>query len=242
MDKAQYLDAIRTNVDALVGAAEAAGPEANVPSCPDWTVSDLLGHIGRVQRWATACVERGEPVDREALEKPPEAAARPYWVRTGADRLLEVLGAREPDEPTWTFLGPGNVGFWHRRQACEVAIHRWDAQAAADTTEPVEFELAVDGIDEHLGLVASLASAESFGAANQTVHLHVTDAAGEWMVRIDDQGMKVTREHAKGDVAVRGPASELFLMMWGRRSPDADSIEVIGDRDALSVLLDAAKR
>ncbi len=52
MEPVQYLDAIRTNATALVDAADAAGLDAPVPTCPEWTVADLLGHIGRVHRWA----------------------------------------------------------------------------------------------------------------------------------------------------------------------------------------------
>ncbi|MFD0471692.1 hypothetical protein ACFQ0B_27820 [Nonomuraea thailandensis] len=39
------------------------------------------------------------------------------------------------------------------------------------------------------------------------------------------------RGHAKGDVAVQGPVSELLLLLYGRRSPDA--LTVHGDRALL---------
>lgn len=51
MDTPGYLDAIRSNGAALVDAAESAGLAAPVPPCPDWTVADLLGHVGRTHRW-----------------------------------------------------------------------------------------------------------------------------------------------------------------------------------------------
>ena len=47
------------------------------------------------------------------------------------------------------------------------------------------------------------------------MHVHSTDADGEWLVDFDN-GLAVTREHAKGDVAVRGPASDLMLVLYGR--------------------------
>jgi hypothetical protein len=37
----------------------------------------------------------------------------------------------------------------------------------------------------------------------------------------------VTREHAKGDVAVRGTASDLLLFLWGRLP--GERLEVLGD-------------
>lgn len=49
----------------------------------------------------------------------------------------------------------------------------------------------------------------------------------------------MTWEHAhrKGDVAVRGSASDLYLMLWGRVAPT--DVEVIGDDEFLTALLAA---
>ncbi|MEI8241095.1 MAG: maleylpyruvate isomerase family mycothiol-dependent enzyme, partial [Actinomycetota bacterium] len=61
------------------------------------------------------------------------------------------------------------------------------------------------------------------------VHIHCTDVAGEWTIRESDGGFVVTREHAKGDTAIRGAASDILLALW-RRTP-LSSVEVIGDAD-----------
>ena len=45
-------------------------------------------------------------------------------------------------------------------------------------------------------------------------------------------GFTVTAEHAKGDVAARGSASDLLLFLWGR--VPADSLEVFGDAELLA--------
>jgi uncharacterized protein (TIGR03083 family) len=128
-----YVDAVRSESAALVAAAEAAGVDAAVPSCPEWTVSDLLAHIGRVQNWAASVLERRatEPVRFRDLEKPPEdAAGRLAYARDVGARLADVLGSVAPDTPIWTFTtegyGAGTAGFWQRRQAHEAAIHRYD--------------------------------------------------------------------------------------------------------------------
>jgi hypothetical protein len=72
-----YIAAIRENVDRLVAAATSAGLEALVPSCPGWTVRDLLEHVASepyaliaAQRttdppdfsWFNAAPSRGDPV------------------------------------------------------------------------------------------------------------------------------------------------------------------------------------
>src|ERR1051326_790516 len=56
---AGYIGALRREGELLAAAAERAGMGAAVPSCPDWTVRDLLKHTGYVHRWATDIVSRG---------------------------------------------------------------------------------------------------------------------------------------------------------------------------------------
>ena len=43
MDHATRVEAVRRETELLAVAAEAAGPEAPVPSCPGWDVAELLG-------------------------------------------------------------------------------------------------------------------------------------------------------------------------------------------------------
>jgi predicted lipid carrier protein YhbT len=68
---------------------------------------------------------------------------------------------------------------------------------------------------------------EPVGGRGQAVHLHATDAEGEWLVRLLPAGVEVGRGHAKGDAAARGPASDLLLFLWGRAP--ADRLEQAGD-------------
>ena len=55
----------------------------------------------------------------------------------------------------------------------------------------------------------------------ETLHFHRTDGDGEWLVRLTPDGPEVERAHAKGDVAVRGSASDLLLARAGRVGLDA---------------------
>ena len=106
-------------------------------------------------------------------------------------------------------------------------MHRYDAETAARTPTPIDAALAVDGIDEFF-IVFLPRLADNFAdVGNGTVHLHCTDVTGEWLVARRDGEVAVTAEHAKGDVAARGTASDLFLFLWGR--VPADALEVFGD-------------
>jgi uncharacterized protein (TIGR03083 family) len=229
-----YRAAIRDEADALVAAAERAGVDASVPSCPDWDVGALLGHMGRVHRWAATCVEATEPVSPAGLPKPPSGDQLPAWVRAGAARLVEVLD-RPASDPAWTWAPDRTVGFWQRRQAHETAIHRVDAELAAGPPTPVPAALAADGIDEWLALLAFRPGAEPPSGDGETLHLHCTDEAGEWLVTLTEAGPAIERRHAKGDVAVRGPASDLLLVLLRRFEPER--VEVLGTRSVLDGFL-----
>ncbi len=235
MNAHDYLDAIEREAAALVDAAAACGPDTPVPSCPAWTVADLLEHIGRVHRWAVANSLRSpdaQPLrSRDVdIQVPDGHRARCAWVREGAVELVRALD-RPPETPAWTFVPPATVGFWQRRQAHETAVHRWDAQRAVGEPEPIDAGLAVDGIDEVLWMIPIRPVGKKPTGSGETVHFHCTDREGEWLARLTPAGVEVERGHAKADVAARGPASDL-LLLWGRVEPDA--LDVVGDRAMLA--------
>jgi hypothetical protein len=66
----------------------------------------------------------------------------------------------------------------------------------------------------------------------ETLHFHCTDIEGEWLLVGSDDGVTVTRNHAKGDAATRGSASDLMLFVWGR--VPVSQVEVFGDGDLLN--------
>jgi uncharacterized protein (TIGR03083 family) len=242
MQPGEYVDAIRTNATALVDAAEAAGLAAPVPACPDWDVAELLAHIGRVHRWATANATRAPDAEFPGWSSSidtPDAVDRPEWVRAGAAELADTLAARPADTPAWSFLPPSTVGFWQRRQAHETAMHRVDAQLAAGSAEPIDASLAADGIDEWVGMLAAMGLHQRFGGSGETVHFHCTDVDGEWLVRIDPDQVVIERQHAKGDVAARGAASELLCWLQGRAP--IERLEVFGDVSLLDRWREHAK-
>jgi predicted lipid carrier protein YhbT len=117
--------------------------------------------------------------------------------------------------------------------AHEVTIHRADAEAAAGVESHVEpAEMASDGIDEFLHLLPARTKDENYKTPSGSYHFHTTDVEGEWLVNFHAQGVSVRREHAKADVAVRGPASALELFVYNRRGPEG--LDVFGDETKLA--------
>lgn len=227
-----YLTAVRDEAS-LMAATPATDLDRRVPGCPDWDVAQLIGHTGWIHRWVTAILANGgERVSPRDVAPAPEGAAVLEWFAEATPDLLRQLEALDPDAEAFTFVGPRPARFWRRRMAQETAVHRWDAQSASTRPPtPLDAALAVDGIDEVWDVYFPRRFTWDAVADGATVHLHATDVEGEWLVRVgaDEATSTVTRGHAKGDVAVRGTASDLLLYLFGRISP-AD-LDLRGDAE-----------
>lgn len=152
MDGGAWLSALVRDGAALGDAVRRAGLDAAVPSCPKWTVRDLVAHTGSVYRWVGEHVVRGmaEPPDPLRIKNP---GADPLaWLNDGLTTLIHTLSDVDPALPAWNFSPPAAkvAAFWQRRMAHETAIHRWDAELAADAPGTFEPAFAADGVGEVL--------------------------------------------------------------------------------------------
>lgn len=132
MDPSAYLTALAAEGAALADAADGR-LDRPVPTCPGWTVAELVAHLAGVHSWVGRVIAAGgERVSRRETPTPPEdGGALLAWYRAGLADLLVALSV-DPETPVWTFsaTAPDTVGWWRRRQALETAVHRWDVQAA----------------------------------------------------------------------------------------------------------------
>jgi uncharacterized protein (TIGR03083 family) len=237
IERERYLGAIDADATALVAAAK-GGLDRPVPTCPEWDVENLVRHVTRLYSWVGEMATRApEPVEWGSLPKPPRGDDVLGAAEQAASKAIDALRSAAPDGPIQSWAGEVTTMWWCRRLAHETAIHRQDAQLAAGANavaDPIDADLAVDGVDEALTLFLPLAyQADAFGPA-ASVHLHATDAEGEWIVRLGDT-VEVEREHAKGDAAARGTASDLFSVLWHRRP--ADVLDVMGDAEVFGRFL-----
>ena len=148
MDVTDLIGALRREGALLAAAAERQALDAPVPTCPDWSVRDLVRHVAGVHRWATAIVTRArtEPFDPFAeLEGHwPADDALVDWFRAGHLALVTAL-EQAPDElQCFAFLpAPSPRAFWARRQAHETGIHRADVEGASGPITPYQPDAAV---------------------------------------------------------------------------------------------------
>ena len=80
--------------------------------------------------------------------------------------------------------------------------------------------------------------------AGRRIHIHGTDdppppVNAEWLLAFADGQVAVTTEHAKGDVALRGRAEDLLLVLWRRRPLEV--LDLVGERAVAEQLLDVAR-
>jgi uncharacterized protein (TIGR03083 family) len=214
--------------------AATAAPDTPVPTCPGWTLKQLFRHVGRGDRWAATIVRTGRPADpRDVADGRPPDDGLVEWLRGGPQAILDAVADLGADTEVWTFTGPRPASWWIRRREHEVLVHRADAALALGADFAVPADRAADGLSEYLGLVAARTPDpdDPVLADGAVLHLHATDVglglAGEWLVRGTGGGIAWDHGHAKGDVAVRGPAADLVLALMRRRP--ADSVERIGD-------------
>ncbi len=242
----RYCAAIVSETALMRETACGADEGRTVPSCPDWTLRDLLLHVGRAHRWAELMVR-----ERATAEVPDDAAHVPdhdpapgpgaldAWLEAGATRLADTLRAAGPDLPVWTWARPQRAGFWARRMTHETLVHRADAALAAARPFTTDPELAADTVDEWLELItdpeqiAGDKELTELLGTGQTLHLHATDADAEWVIVRGPERLEVRRAHEKCDVALRGTLTDVVLALMRRLPLDSDRLEVLGERPLL---------
>ncbi|HXS64714.1 MAG TPA: maleylpyruvate isomerase family mycothiol-dependent enzyme [Streptosporangiaceae bacterium] len=253
MNIAEHITALDGAGQRLAAAAEAAGPDAAVPSCPDWVVRDLVRHLGGVHRWATGYVagQRTElwEVDLDdVVGEWPSDGDLIDWFGEGLNTLVQTLTDADPDLVCFAWLpAPSPLAMWSRRQAHETTVHRVDAELAAGwlpSALPVPF--AADGVDEMLRCFITRHRGVLRADPVRRLRVRCTDDPGDWLIMIGNEQV-VTRLAMPGgdeywdhvDCRVTGTANDLYLALWNRKPTTTLSVE--GDASVLRLLTDNVK-
>lgn len=122
-------------------------PDAVVPQYPTWTLRDLVIHVGGVHA-RTAEICRTLPRERIPTPKPPADADAFGWAEAQLERMLDGLRTADPGAHVWTFVTDKRLAGWERRMLVETGVHRWDAEGALGTPEPLLPLVAGHGLDE----------------------------------------------------------------------------------------------
>ena len=236
---------IAADARALIAAAS-SDLDAAIEHAPGWTTTDLLRHIAHVH-WAWATVVETPILTAEQFREHPDAEFTQDPVADAqeqAARLVRVLDAADPDAPCYFWSADPQfhtVGAIRRHQVQEAAVHRWDAQHAVGTADPIDHAAALDAIEEFLTVSITTGAApedwRSGGAMGAPLVLQVTDADASWVV-LDEAipGVLAAQPGPYGTpesdqiVTVRGTASDLLLWLYERVELEAtgeDATDVI---------------
>jgi uncharacterized protein (TIGR03083 family) len=206
-----------------------------VPTCPGWTLDDLVTHLATSYLDKVACTRLNARPDPSPVD--PPAGDRVRWLLEVRDEMLDLFRERGPAAPSYTWEpSDQTVGFWARRMAVETSLHRVDAALAASRPYRLDPDLAADGIDETLTVILGGDwSHRPQPAPDCSVRLQTP--ARTWSVSLREKEVEVVADPAAGtaDATVDGIAEDVLLWLWAR--PTRKSPRMSGDQAATARLL-----
>lgn len=232
------LDMVTERSAALREAAgRADSVEVRVPDCPDWTLRDLVVHVGQVQRSWAAKVRAGGAATAPVDDVPERDLLA--WSRESTEVLTSALRDVGPDAPCWTWWeesdAPSTSGAVARHQVQEAALHAYDAQKATGTTEELPLAIAIDSVDEFL--VVSLGAMGAWPHPPARVDVIAVEGT-HWAVELTTAAKVRPDPEGGPDATVTGRAADLILALYSRR-PVAE-LRVDGDAAVVQRLFDWA--
>lgn len=235
LSPAGYLDAIRAelaHIDTALNeltdpSGEGPGWQLRPPACPEWTLGDLVRHLGGVQRMVLQAIGTGKP-SRSREHWPEPGTDLAAWLADGGRQLLAALDA-DPATQAWSFDPEGEtIGFWQRRQAMEHGIHRVDVeQAIGGQPTPIDPTLAADGVSEVVDTMLRMRLQQGAVTLSAgSVELFAPDTGDRWLLGTGSVLGSVTAE-----------AVTLWLLLWKRAG--VDQVRLDGDTTAVEGFLAA---
>jgi uncharacterized protein (TIGR03083 family) len=182
-------------------------------------VYDHLGRgvgLGRVAALTAAPDANVFEVMGAALPSPTRGPAAFDLFAEAMPAYLDLLGALDPSSPCATYTGRGEVAFWMRRDAIELALHASDIADALGIDYEIESARASDAIDETIEFVLPEALHVLGRSSPAPCRLAPTDAP-ERLLGVD----------GFANASIVGSAYSLLLALWGRASVEVQGDEAI---------------
>lgn len=254
-----HLQLIQDETSRFIDVLRDVDPAAPVPTCPEWTASELLWHFTDVHAfWARILAsgaltdEDSEKVEAAAPDRPsdPESVIALLEAETAA--LVAELATREDAEPAWSwFATDQTVGFTRRMQVHEATMHRVDAEETAGVeSAPIAAEVAADGIAHGIEVMLAWWGTNpgfALHTGSGVVELRLSDAeprlvvGGRWRgtgqsgKEYDEPGIAFASD-GEPVATISGTAEEVYRWLWGRGPEPAAS----GEQAALDAVRAAA--
>ena len=223
---------------AALREAVAAAPDlqARIPGCPEWTIVDLVTHLGNVQRWWAVIVRAGASEKPPSFEQGGDRSDLLEWSAESTRLLIEALTEVGPEADCWTWWpgsdAPQNAGAVARHQVQEAAVHAYDAQEATGKPQPLPAAVAVDGVAEFLQV--------TYGAEGPWPHrparvIFTCSEGPTWTLDLTPAGAHLDPAAGGAPVAtVRGSASDILLALFSR--VPLETLRIDGDASVVEEL------
>jgi uncharacterized protein (TIGR03083 family) len=215
-----------------IHTAASLGCDADVPTCEGWSLDDLVLHVADVYTFVTEVLTTRAT---ERPERPGVPDGDPVEIFEAAlDGVISALKDADDETPVWNWTQdePHLAGFWARRMAHESSVHRFDAQAAHGVVQPIDAELAEDGVDELIDVIAPrVYLRDDLTGPTGTITM-VSSENGTWHLQLEPHAITRVDPLKKPDVTVHGTTSALLLALYSRVPWTA--LETSGDIDLLT--------
>ena len=229
----RYFELIDKDTERLLAVGE-RGLKEQVPACPGWDVAEVVWHVATVYEhkvrvmadnaWPDPWPPEWEFADDQELE----------FLRAAKHDLFEEFSRHDIAEQTTTFGADTTIGFWARRMACEIAIHRVDGEQAHDDVTLIDDDLATDGIDEILKVTVA---GPWWAERVQTEHpvearVAIESGGHRWLCDVQRQSITVADDPSTPAAAtVSGTPDAVFRWLWGRA--DDGEVTFTGDEEVV---------
>ncbi|MFD4673027.1 maleylpyruvate isomerase family mycothiol-dependent enzyme [Lentzea sp. NPDC058450] len=240
----------------LVSALDDVDLSVPVPTCPGWTLNQLLRHLGFAHRWIEQVVRERHPTADKSLSRAhsvdgfagESAAELGPWLMEGVELFEKAMLGGIPDDVAVFVPGEPSHRFWSRRMAHETWVHRYDAFHALGLPFEIDRDVAWDAMYEWMLILLPIIHARrpalgSLLGQGHRLRFFATDytsASSRWTVDLSgDVPMGRRDVEMRCSVYVRAPIADLVLMLYGRRRPAKS--EVTGDKQLLREFIEAAR-
>lgn len=243
-----HLTSIRRSARALAEHLGVTGPGRPVPTCPDWSMRDLVLHLGEVHHWSLHHITGGRSAAATIpAPPPPPDKDLSAWLVSGADRVVEALLTAPDDLDALVFLQdpPSPRRFWARRQAHETKLHSVDGLSgrlgriptAREADVPAAF--AADGLDELLTGFITRSRSQLRAQTRHRVVVAPTDVQRAWTLTLSQEPPVTVRsaEPEQDATLITGSAAALYLGLWNR----GDEVAVTGEPELLGIWRDKVR-
>jgi uncharacterized protein (TIGR03083 family) len=251
----RYCDEIVAQTDLIRDIVRGADLSVVVPTCPDWTLAQLVRHLGGHHLALEMAVRTGTAIEDPAGQVPDAAGpdgddpvALNAWLAGAASMLAGTLRDAGPAAAAQVWAFRRSTAFWGRRATIDLVIHRADAAGTVGAGYAVAPDLAADAVDELLELISDPQVAGSspplaeLRGPGGSIHLHATNTEpglqAEWLIELVADGFTWRRGHARATVALRGPLADVMRVFWRRLPAGSERVEVLGDAALLDFWLE----